>query len=38
LRAAREADRALRVGEREPGKAEQDGARTIKPFVAAERI
>jgi hypothetical protein len=38
LRAAREADRARAMGERESSKAEQDGARTIKPFVAPERI
>jgi len=38
LRAAREADRARAMGEREPSKAEQDGARTIKPFVAPDRI
>ena len=29
---------ARAMGEREPSKAEQDGARTIKPFVAADRI
>jgi hypothetical protein len=38
LRAAREADRARAMGEREASKAEQDGARTIKPFVAPDRI
>jgi hypothetical protein len=37
LRAVREAKRALAMGEREPSKAEQDGARTIKPFVAPDR-
>jgi len=26
------------MGEREPSKAEQDGARTIKPFDAPDRI
>jgi len=26
------------MGEREPSKAEQDGARTIKPFAAPDRI
>jgi hypothetical protein len=35
---AGESDRARRIGEREPRKAEQDGARTIKPFVAPHRI
>ena len=31
-------DRAQPIGEREAGKAEQDGARTIKPFVAPDHI
>jgi hypothetical protein len=38
LRVALEADRARAMGEREPSKAEQDGARSIKPFVAPDRI
>jgi len=38
LRAAGEAHRARLIAEREPRKAEQDGARTIKPSVAPHRI
>jgi hypothetical protein len=33
-----QADRTLPIFEREPGKADQDGARTIKPFVAPDCI
>ena len=38
LRAAGEAHRARLIAEREPRKAEQDGARTIKPSVAPHLI
>jgi hypothetical protein len=33
-----QADRPLPIFEREPGKADQDGARTIKRHVAPDRI